>query len=104
MRQAIVTRYCGPSNSRGSRYAAIAWAGRVSRACDNAVSAGTNSALAARKLAEKFDWHGVFIAGGMPDGQGRIYVWLSDDPAHAPLGIEGQDWFYVAPREREGAQ
>lgn len=95
MLQAIVTRYCGPSNSRGSRYAANAWGGRITRACDNAVNADTNSALAARKLAEKFGWQGVFVAGGMPDGQARVYVHISNDPAHAPLGVEGQDWFFV---------
>jgi hypothetical protein len=97
MLQAIVTRYHGPTNTRGLRYSASAsaWAGRAIRACDNAVNAETNSALAARKLAEKFGWHGIFVAGGMPDGKGRVYVHISNDPAHAPFGIRGQDWFFV---------
>ncbi len=100
MSQAIVVRYSGPTNSRGSRYVATAWAGRVSRPCDNAVSADENAALAARKLAEKFEWSGLYICGGMPDGQGRVYVWAGDmrpdgGEALAIFGIEGRDWFFI---------
>ena len=100
MAQAIVVRYSGPTNSRGSRYVAKAWPGRVSRACDNAVSAEENAALAARKLAEKHEWTGLFIAGGMPDGKSRVYVWAGDvrpdgGQALAIFGIEGRDWFFI---------
>ena len=100
MAQAIVVRYSGPTNSRGSRYVATAWAGRVSRPCDNAVSAEENAALAARKLAESKEWSGLFICGGMPDGQGRVYVWAGDTrpdqgEALAIHGIEGRDWFFI---------
>lgn len=105
MAQAIVVRYSGPTNSRGSRYVANAWAGRVSRSCDNAVSAEENAALAARKLAEKYEWTGLFIMGGMPDGQARVYVWASDvrpdgGEALAVFGIEGRDWFFVPMQAR----
>ena len=100
MAQAIVVRYSGQTNSRGSRYIATAWAGRVSRACDNAVSAEANAALAARKLAEKYGWTGLLIMGGMPDGQARVYVWAGDTrpdagEALAVFGIEGRDWFFI---------
>jgi len=100
MAQAIVVRYSGQTNSRGSRYIATAWAGRVSRACDNAVSAEANAALAARKLAEKYGWTGLFIMGEMPDGQARVYVWAGDTrpdagEALAVFGIEGRDWFFI---------
>lgn len=100
MAQAIVVRYSGPTNSRGSRYVASAWAGRVSRSCDNAVSAEENAALAARKLADKFEWTGLFIMGGMPDGKARVYVWAGDTrpnggEALAIFGIEGRDWFFI---------
>ncbi len=100
MAQAIVVRYSGQTNSRGSRYVATAWAGRVSRACDYAVSAEANAALAARKLAEKYGWTGLFIMGGMPDGQARVYVWAGDTrpdqgEALAVFGIEGRDWFFI---------
>lgn len=105
MAQAIVVKYSGPGNRRGSRYNASAWAGRVSRSCDNAVSAEENAALAARKLAEKFDWSGLFIVGGMPDGQARVYVWAGDvrpdtGEALSIFGIEGRDWFFLPAKER----
>lgn len=100
MSQAIVVRYSGPTNSRGSRYLATAWAGRVSRPTNNALSSDENAALAARALAEKFEWSGLFICGWLPDTKSRVYVNAGASrpdmgEALAVHGIEGRDWFYI---------
>ncbi len=65
-RQAIVTKYHGPTNSRGSRISATAEAGRVYVECDDALSIPQNHAAAARKMAHKFGWlaYNDFAMGG----------------------------------------
>ena len=65
-RQAIITRFHGPTNSRGSRISATAEAGRVYVECDDALSIAQNHAAAARKLAFKFGWlaYNDFAMGG----------------------------------------
>lgn len=77
VRQAIVTKYFGPTNSRGSRIKASADAGTVYVPYDYALNVEENHAAAARKLAEKFGWttenYGQIIQGGMPGG-GYVFV------------------------------
>lgn len=67
-RQAIVTKYSGPTNTRGSRIYARASAGSVSVECDDALNMDDNHTAAARKLCQKFGWklslsHGVLANG-----------------------------------------
>jgi len=71
--QAIITKYYGPTNSRGSRIRATAGAGSVSIPVDNAGSIDWNHREAARALALKFDWTGIYTEGGLPDGS-RVWV------------------------------
>lgn len=69
-RQAIVTKYHGPTNSRGSRVSATAGPGRLYVAWDHALDVTENHAVAARMYAEKLGWldHSDFEAGGTGDG------------------------------------
>lgn len=77
MRQAIATKYHGPTDRLGSRVSAKADAGRVVLAWDYALSTEGNHRAAAEALARKLDWQGAWIGGGLPD-QGYCFV-LQDD-------------------------
>jgi hypothetical protein len=72
--QAIVTKYIGPSNIRGSRVKATAAAGSVTLHWDSSLNSDDNHARAAEALATKYGWRGNWYGGGMPDGRGNVYV------------------------------
>jgi hypothetical protein len=74
MRQAIVTKYLGPTNYRGSRIKAKAFAGTVTVPYDCSKSAEDNHAKAAKALALKFGWTGHWHGGGTPEGTGYVFV------------------------------
>lgn len=73
-RQAIVTRYHGPTNTRGSRISAQYAGGRIYVAYDHALSPEGNHAAAAATLAASLGWAGRMIGGGSPDGRGNVFV------------------------------
>lgn len=66
--QAIVTKYLGPTNHRGSRVKATCEAGSVTVAWDDALDVADNHAKAVRALLIKLDWDRSFIGGGTKDG------------------------------------
>jgi hypothetical protein len=74
IRQAIVTKYINPTNTRGARIKATAQAGSVYIGYDEAgTTPEERHAAAAAKLAAKFGWnnpeyYGPFVAGALPDG------------------------------------
>lgn len=74
MRQAIVTKYLGPTNARGSRVKATCQAGSVTLSWDDALDSEANHHAAAQALARKLGWSGRLIGGGLPDGTGNAYV------------------------------
>lgn len=77
MRQAIVTKYIGPTDHRGARVKATADAGSVTVPWDHALDSEENHTAAALALATKYDWltsGWTFHAGGMPGGNGNVYV------------------------------
>ncbi|MBB3980109.1 hypothetical protein GGQ64_005356 [Rhizobium azooxidifex] len=78
MRQAIVTKFLGPTNFRGSRVKATASAGSVTVSWSHALNSQQNHDAAAKALAVKLDWKGAWFAGGMPDETGNVYVWSAD--------------------------
>lgn len=83
MRQAIVTKYLGPTNLRASRVKATAQAGSITVYWDDALNESANHAAVARALAVKLGWTGGFVGGGMPQGLGYCFVsTLTDGPAH----------------------
>ena len=76
MRQAIETKYLGPTNSRGGRVKATAQAGSVTVAWDHALDTDDNHTRAAEALRKKFGWEGKLLGGGKPDGSGNVYVFV----------------------------
>jgi len=73
MAQAIVTKYFGPTNSKGSRVKATCDAGSVTVGWDYALGDSGNYDAAAIKLAKKFGWTGSMLRGTLPSGD-RVYV------------------------------
>jgi len=107
MRQAITTKYLGPTNSRGSRVKATAAAGSITDSWNHAQNVDENHARVAQLLAAKFGWSGVWVAGGLPNDRGNVFVSLEGETYGAErqsagrddrLGIEGRDWFGLRPR------
>jgi hypothetical protein len=74
MRQAITTKYLGPTNSRGSRVKATASAGSVTLSWDHALDSDENHRAAALALAAKFGWDGEWIGGGLEHGYAFVNV------------------------------
>jgi hypothetical protein len=72
--QAITTKYFGPGNRRGSYIKAKAFAGSLSTEYDCSISLEANHMAAAKAFAEKYKWAGYWFGGGLPDGQGNVYV------------------------------
>ena len=70
--QAIITKYIGPTNTRGSRCKASAEAGSITVEWDDALNSEENHAAAARALVAKLGWVRVskdmWFQGGLKDG------------------------------------
>ena len=77
MLQAIVCKYHGPTDTKGSRIVATCDAGRITVGIDNAKSVAENAADAARTLADKFGWRNRLVGGALP-GDGYVFVLVSD--------------------------
>lgn len=67
-RQAIETKYHGPTNTRGSRISARAGAGRIFVPYDHALDIYENHAAAARAFADRFQWGSEWVGGATADG------------------------------------
>jgi hypothetical protein len=80
IRQAIVVKYLGPTNFRGSRYKATAEAGSIVVDCDNRLNDGENARAAGMALAVKHGWdkYSDFVLGGLPGPRGG-YVLVAVD-------------------------
>lgn len=74
-RQTIVTKYRGPTNTRGSRFYASCDAGKLSIPYDYSLSATQNHEAAAEALARKLDWQGRMVGGSLPDGR-MVFVFV----------------------------
>lgn len=118
MRAAITTKFLGPSNVKGSRYKATARARGSAKGFDGEdlpelsltddANHGTNftfnHARVAKLLAVKLGWHGLYICGGLPSGDGYCYVCAASRP-YTPkadldlYGVEDEDWFFVEQKE-----
>jgi hypothetical protein len=79
--QAIVTKYHGATNFRGSRVSAKASAGRVTVSWDDALDVDANHRAAAVALCRKFGWHGTLVEGGLPEGTGNVYTFQAPHTA-----------------------
>jgi hypothetical protein len=100
MQQAIETKFHGPTNSSGSRISAKAWVGSKRVHYNHALNADQNHLEAAKALAEKMEWRGLWIGGGKADGSGYTFVCLPGSYSRAWVdkyipGVEGCDWFFL---------
>lgn len=77
VRQAIVTRYAGPTDSSGSRVIASCEAKRIMVPWDHALDAQQNHAAAALQLMDRLGWsaYSSLVMGGTKDG----YVFVQVD-------------------------
>jgi len=91
MRQAIVTKFLGPTNYRGSRVKATAQAGSITLEWDHALNPDKNHLAAATALANRYDWldSGLRMVGGaLPAEAGYVYT-FDDEPK---AKVELSDW------------
>ena len=79
--QAIETRYLGPTNTKGGRIKATAWAGSVTVGYDHALNTDGNHKAAADALIAKMGWAGTFAQGGNAKGDGYVFVNVEGAPA-----------------------
>jgi hypothetical protein len=76
MRQAIVTKYLGPTNTRGSRISVRAQAGRRIYAWDDGLDVDENHTVAAHRFANTMGWSTRLVGGAMPDNTGYVFVMI----------------------------
>lgn len=82
--KAIVTKYLGPTNFKGSRIKASAEGVKsVTVGHESALNQDENHAAAAFALAEKMGWGGRWVMGGLPDGN-FVFVCLDYTPGAFP--------------------
>jgi len=74
MRQAIVTKFVGPTNTKGGRIIAQSLAGKLVVPYDHALPTEANHTGAAVALARLKGWTGSMIGGGSPDCSGFCFV------------------------------
>ncbi len=74
-RQAIVTKFHGPTNKIGARVSAKADAGRIMVSWDHSLDVDSNHYRAALALATKLQWGDKLAGGGLP-GSGYCFVVL----------------------------
>ena len=75
--QAIVTKYLGPTDHRGSRVKATAQVGSLTLSWDYALNSDGNHRAAALALANKYNWleySDLSEGGSLPTGAGECFV------------------------------
>ena len=91
-RQAIETRFLGPTTARGSRVSARCDAGRIVVPWDHALNPVENHAAAARALAVKLGWLGTPHALDAHIGAtsaGYVVVFVDPGPGGTSIWQEG---------------
>jgi hypothetical protein len=84
MTQAIQTKYLGPTNVRGSRIKATAFAGSVIVAYDHSLNVENNHKAAAKALCDKMGWQVDLVSGELADG---TYAHTMTDAFKVLLGL-----------------
>ena len=98
--QAIVTKYIGPTNSRGSRVKATCQAGSITVGWDDGLDQDDNHDAAAVALARKLGWtgpsYGKMARGALPSGAGNVYVFggghVGGKRRHSGRGVQVQQY------------
>ena len=84
MYQAIITKWIGPTNTRGSKIKARCAGGSVTLHYDDALNLDENHRVAAQRLREKMQWDKLPYVSGMIGGtifDGRM-VWVFTGVQH----------------------
>lgn len=76
-RQAIITKYLGPTNTKGGRIKATTGSGKNSLTIGYPHEASNPHALAAMALAQKLGWTGALVEGGTATGS--VFVFADGD-------------------------
>lgn len=76
MRQAITTKYLPVTNRKPSRVKATAEAGTITLEWDHAYNTDGNHIRAAKALAEKFKWKGLYFGGALPRSNNASYAFV----------------------------
>jgi hypothetical protein len=72
--QAILVKYYGPTNTRGTRLTARAEAGSVTLPREYGLNVDDDARRVAAALCEKFGWNADnLVGGGLPNGD-RVFV------------------------------
>lgn len=74
MRQAITTKYAGPTDHHDSRVIAKCQAKRIIVPWDRALDVAANHERAALMLVAQLGWSGFWAGGALPDGHGYCFV------------------------------
>lgn len=72
--QAIITKYHGATNTRGSRISARSQAGRKFYSWDYALGVEENHKAAAQQYASEMKWGREWEGGALPDDTGYAFV------------------------------
>jgi hypothetical protein len=82
----IETKYLGPTNFKGARVVAFTEnrSQRLTVSWNHALGPEANHDAAARALAVKLDWRGIWFRGGAASRRGNVYVCanMPSNPAH----------------------
>lgn len=98
--KAIITKYHGPTNTRGSRiWASDCDGNRASVAYDDGAGSESGHFQAVRALCRKMDWRGKLVCGSLRGSQ-LVWVWVfegnstlwhvSNEPSDGPYQEESQ--------------
>jgi hypothetical protein len=71
---AIQTRIIPATSTKPTRIKAYSERGAITESYDHALTRDQRHHAAAKALAEKFSWKGIWVYGGAPDGKGNVYV------------------------------
>jgi hypothetical protein len=81
MSQVIITKFLGPTNSRGSRIKVTSYSGSIIVNWDHAFGVAENHVLAADKLIKMRGWGGRnFVGGLLPNDTGYAFVAEAPNP------------------------
>jgi hypothetical protein len=83
--KAIITKFHGPTDTKGSRYSASDEDGnRATVHADHALNPEQNHDAAALALCRKMKWSGTLVRGDL--GTGYVYVWAdAREQVEAPV-------------------
>ena len=76
--QGVHTVYYGPTNTKGARIKAAAWAGSMWFVYDYAMNADQNHIKAAQGFFDAKGWKGEFVTGGDAKSTGYYHVQINE--------------------------